>query len=493
VLITVRNTLFAIAATAGLSASAAAQTLADPNTGTDAAAVDIATAASLEAAPPAENLIAPDATDEPTPSVDAEYMAARESLVQDNPTDPDEPPIAGDVSDRTTTGKDVDAGAGQSTAESNFYNPHESVAVDHDGDYIADDWTYDDHTGFAELISSGTWLHRGRWFTQLEATLVFRSTAPRQILSDIPLIFQGQTFFSEAMTTESDGFGYEPGTRVTVGKYLGRDDQNRDRTLEFTFWGLHEWTSQYAVAAINPSNETSLLRTPLDRGIGAYNFATGHQMAYESNLNSFEMNAKISRRLGRDRMVLKPDGRWERQCDPGRTPTFLAGFRAITIDEEFSFDAQRTGFVGNPNLPNAFGTYDIDAQNRMFGLQLGAELIQQHCNWSFGVRGKLGGYVNFVDQTTQVRVSDTRPGLVSSVRDEEASDVQMAMGAELGLVGTYQIRPNIAFRASYDFIYLQGLALAPEQLDFNTASLPEVRSGSHYFLNGGTVGFEFVW
>ncbi len=500
-LITVRNTLLAIAAAAGFSASGAAQTLVDPNTGTDAAAVDIAavdiaTAASLEAAPPAENLIAPDANYEPTPSVDAEYMAARESLVQDSSTDPDEPPIGGDITDGATTRDSVDAGAGPSTGESNFYNPHETIAVDHDGDYIADDWTYDDHTGFAELISSGTWLHRGRWFTQTEATLVFRSTAPRQILSDVPLLFLGsgtpQTFFSDAMTTESDGFGYEPGMRVTVGKYLGRDDKNRDRTLEFTFWGLNEWTSQYGVVAINP-NEFSLLRTPLDRGIGAYNFATAHQMAYESNLNSFEMNAKISRRLGRDRMVLKPDGRWERQCDPGRTPTFLAGFRAITIDEEFSFDAQRTGFVGDPDLPNAFGTYDIDAQNRLFGLQLGAELIQQHCNWSFGVRGKLGGYANFVDQTTQVRVSDTRPGLASSVRDEQASDVQLAMGAELGLVGTYQIRPNIAFRAAYDFIYLQGLALAPQQLDFNTAPQPNVRSGSHQFLNGGTVGLEFVW
>lgn len=484
--ITVRHTLFSLAAVAGFYASVAAQTLTDPNAPSEAAR-DIASAASLEAAPPAEGLIPPESADDGPPRIDAHYTAVDNSAIQNAEDDSEEPPIAGDIDDQMTAGEKSNAAHDIDT------HGAETIVADNAGEYVGDDWVYEDDASFAELISSGTWLHRGRWFSQMEASLVQRSTAPRQILSDIPLIFGTQTFFSEAMTTESSGFGYEPGLRVTVGKYLGRDGENRDRTLEFTFWGLNEWTSQHAIAAVNPSNESSLLRTPLDRGIGAYNFATAHQYAYESNLNSFEVNAKISRRLGRDQMVLTPDGHWERQCAPGKTPTFLGGFRIITIDEEFSFDAQRTGLSSITNLPDASGTYDIDAQNRLFGLQLGAEMIQQHCNWSFGVGGKIGGYANFVDQTTTVRVSDTRTGLSSSSRDESASDVQMALGAELKLLGTYQIRPNIALRCSYDFIYLQGLALAPQQLDFNAAPQPNVRSGAHQFLNGGSVGLEIVW
>ncbi|HEU4766476.1 MAG TPA: hypothetical protein VFS77_03855, partial [Pyrinomonadaceae bacterium] len=109
----------------------------------------------------------------------------------------------------------------------------------------------------------------------------------------------------------------------------------------------------------------------------------------------------------------------------------------------------------------------------------------------YGVRGKLGGYANFVEQHSVVVINDPVLGDVN--RDERASDVQMTLGAELGLVGTYQFRPNIAFRASYDFMYLQGLALGPQQLDFNGAPVPNVRSGSHIFFNGGSVGLEVVW
>ncbi|MEX2189004.1 MAG: BBP7 family outer membrane beta-barrel protein [Pirellulales bacterium] len=508
--ISVRHTWLAIAAAAGFSTcicgSAAAQTGEYPSDFDRHVAVDVASAASLgDAAVGAAALedatvdaaAELDAAERDAPDrLDAPYapprlVPAREISAQDgisnNYEDIDDPPIAGDAN---VIDEAIDsAGAAR-----------ESVIVDNNGDYIREDWVYEDDSSFAWLISSGTWLHRGRWFAQTEATLVHRSTAPQQILSDVPLLFQSQQFFSEAMTTETSGFGYEPGLRVTVGKYLGRDAENRDRTLEFTFWGLNDWTSQHAITAVAPASLFQLFRTPLDRGIGAYNFSTDHQYTYESDLNSFEMNAKVSRRLGRDRMVLTPDGQWERQCDPGKTPTFLAGFRTILIDEDFSFDAQRpelldiTSFGGAPiDLPAADGQYDISAQNRLFGMQLGAEMIQQHCNWSFGVRGKLGGYANFVEQSTRVRIVDPFVGLSESNRDERASDVQMAMVAEVGLIGTYQIRPNVALRCAYDFMYLQGLALAPQQLDFNSAPTPNVRSGSHQFLNGGSVGLEFVW
>lgn len=499
--IPVRHTWWAIVAAAGLCATAAAQTGDYATDLDDHVAFDVASAAELNAAsgvaapldldPPPANL--PDGYVMP-------YVPARNASTQDMREEADDPPIAGDVEIVDSAGPAPTTGA-------------ESVVIDASGQYVQDDWMYEDDSSFAWLISSGTWLHRGRWFGQAEATLVGRSTAPRQILSDVGLVFNNSLtsiFFSEAMTTESAGFGYEPGLRVTVGKYLGRDPANRDRTLEFSFWGLNAWTSQHAIEAVNPSNTLSLLRTPLNRGIGAFNYATRHEYTYESDLNSFEVNAKISRRLGRDRMVLTPDGRWERQCDPGKTPTFLAGFRTILIDEDFSFSGQRPAInnLFDPfantlvNLPAAEGRYDISSQNRLFGIQLGAEMINQHCNWSWGVRGKLGGYANFVEQHSNINIQDTADfdpadgtdDLQSVVRpDVFASDVQLTFGAELGLMGTYQISPNVALRCAYDFIYFQGLALGPQQLDFNFAPTPNVRSGSHMFLNGGSVGLEVVW
>jgi hypothetical protein len=289
----------AILAAAGLCANAAAQTADAASEVDDHVAIDVAGAADLDDAtidsaglplgPPSEGV--PDGYARP-------YVPAHEISTQDIFDDADDPPITGDV-EVVDPSAGTPAGTPGGTSAGNA-----SVVVDPAGGYMYDDWVYEDDSSFAWLISSGTWLHRGRWFGQAEATLVHRSTAPPQILSDVPLIFQSQTFFSEAMTTESSGFGYEPGLRVTVGKYLGRDSENRDRTLEFTFWGLNDWTSQHAIQAVDPNSTTELIRTPLDRGIGAYNFSTSHEYAYESDLNSFEMNAKISRRLGRDLFVL---------------------------------------------------------------------------------------------------------------------------------------------------------------------------------------------
>jgi hypothetical protein len=502
--ISVRHTLFSLAAIAGLSASVAAQTLGDPSGGSDAA-LDIASAASLEAAPPAEDLIAPEDDYTPPASVDARFTAngnAAQDAADSGAESIDDPLIATDIDDRMTTDETTEFGVGGGLATNQDAYTNEEYPIDPNAQYVGDDWYHEDSESFAWLISSGTWLHRGHWFSTTEATLINRSTAPRQFLTDIPLVFQGQIFFSDAMTTESAGFGYEPGLRVTVGKFLGRDGENRDRTLEFSFWGLNEWTSQHAVVTEDPENILQLFRTPLDRGIGAFNFSTGQQFTYESDLNSFEVNAKIARRLGRDRMVLKPDGHWERQCDPGKTPTFLAGFRTIHITEDFAFTAQRSqitvddirvGPVVPINLPSADGRYAIDTENRLFGIQLGAELYNQHCNFSWGVRGKVGGYANFAEQNTTVRVTDPFVEVFESSRDETATDTQLALGIELGLVGTYQIRPNLALKCGYDFMFLQGLALAPEQLDFNQAPTPNVRTGSHYFMNGGSIGLELVW
>ncbi len=476
--ISVRHTWMAIVAAAGLCTSAAAQSDGYGSDLDEHVAVDVAAAAALDDTAPYDAAFVDESAEFDAPTDNAErivvtpYVAARAVAAQYDFEDIDDPPITGDVEEILADGP---GGASGDRFVVESGNVH-------------DDWVYEDDSSFAWLISSGTWLHRGRWFAQTEATLVNRSTAPKQILTDIS--FNVPNFgdiFSEAMTTETAGFGYEPGLRVTIGKYLGRDAQNRDRTLEFTFWGLNDWTAQHAV-----TNSLGNLRTPLDRGIGGFNFATQHEYEYNSELNSFEMNAKTSRRLGRDRMVLKPDGHWERQCDPGRTPTFLAGFRAMTVDEDFLFASVGAPFVDANNMTiERGGRYEIDAQNRLFGVQLGAEMIQQHCNWSFGVRGKLGGYANFVEQHSVVDIDDQFFGSVS--RDERASDVQMAMAAELGLVGTYQIRPNLALRCAYDFIYLQGLALAPQQLDFNAAPVPNVRSGSHIYLNGGSIGLEYVW
>jgi hypothetical protein len=340
-----------------------------------------------------------------------------------------------------------------------------------------DDEVYEDY-GFAELLSTGTWLRAGHLFAQADLVMLHRNTAPRQVLSIDAVTVSGQTFFTALlMTTETGGFGYEPGTKVTLGKFYGRDIDNRDRTLELTYFGGFDWSSDYTVTA----SAGQFLVTPLANDAPGIQSADAHTYTYESDLNSLEINAKLSSRLPRDRMVMGPDGSWVRECTPSWLPSYMAGVRWINAEEQFSF-----GAIG----PQQFALYDITTQNDLLGVQLGLELTEQHCRWNWGATGKLGGYVNFAEQHT---LYDSQVGAQTFTRDELKTDEELTLGLELNLRASYQIRPNLALRVGYNFMYLQGLALGPQQLEFNTANTPILRTGNHYFLDGGNIGIEWVW
>jgi hypothetical protein len=346
-----------------------------------------------------------------------------------------------------------------------------------------------EHDALSWLVSSGTQLHRGHWYFAGDAVLLHRSTAPRQNLTFFGTVTTGGQVIpiSILMDTETDGFQYEPGMRLTLGRYLGRDNRNRDHLWEFNFLGLFDWESAAAVTATPGSGNFLLLAA--DGNVEGFNFAQLHEYSYTSDLNSFELNYKLRFRLSRDRLVLSPEGEWQRECTPGWTPSFLGGVRVITVDETFGLGS--VGFQPTDGSPPDTARYDIRTNNNLVGLQIGAELLEQHCNWSVGVRTKLGGLVNFASQESLLQINVDPPPDFPEFR--EASDTQLGFLAELGLVASYHFRPNIALRASYDFLYVQGLALGPQQLQFNFADPPDVVSGNHIFYDGASVGLEIVW
>ena len=67
------------------------------------------------------------------------------------------------------------------------------------------------------------------------------------------------------------------------------------------------------------------------------------------------------------------------------------------------------------------------------------------------------------------------------------------MVGEVGFSVTYKFRPNLIGRASYDFIWIGGVALAPMQYQFVTDPKPQIDSGGTLFLNGLSLGLEYTW
>jgi hypothetical protein len=311
---------------------------------------------------------------------------------------------------------------------------------------------------------------------------------------------------------------------MTFGHYFARDTENRDHFIEFSFWGLNNWRDEascdghrvstlnsqaqkirengdlfsgYAVSTVLNTNTNA--EVPVLNGTLAPGFDLADRQAtfYRSSTNNFELNGRISPRNHTDRVVFHPNGKWRRECQPGTYMSYLYGLRFLQINESFLFHSEGRVDTFDPasgalidSVENT-GDYGIVTHNNLLGLQVGVDMIFRQCRWSWGVRTKLGPYVNFCDQTSDIQ---SGPALAPDFVHRLAwSKHQAALVGELGFEATYKFRPNLVGRASYDFTWVSGVALAPEQLQFDTKPVNRINANGLAFFNGATLGLEWLW
>ena len=72
-----------------------------------------------------------------------------------------------------------------------------------------------------------------------------------------------------------------------------------------------------------------------------------------------------------------------------------------------------------------------------------------------------------------------------------------ALLGELSLCGTFQFRPNVAIRAGYQAIFVNGLALAPQNIPTDTFALTngvgQFRDDGEMVYHGPTLGLVGTW
>ena len=315
---------------------------------------------------------------------------------------------------------------------------------------------------------------------------------------------------------------------MSVGHYFARDTQNRDHFVEFSFWGGNNWTDRASFggqrtsvfnsattthpaqkisehgdlysgyATINVLNNLSAEVTILNGGIvPGFDQADLQTTHYTSSTNNLELNGRFSPRGRPDRYVLHPDGRWRHECQPGTYMSYLYGLRFLQINETFDFHSEARTDTFDPTTGALIdsemntGDYGISTHNNLLGLQIGADMTFRQCRWSWGIRSKLGGYVNFADQVSDISAG---PALAPDfVRRLAYSKHGAALIGEVGFEATYKFRPNLVGRAGYDFMWVSGLAIAPEQLQFNTDPVNRINTNGLAFFNGASLGLEWLW
>jgi hypothetical protein len=362
------------------------------------------------------------------------------------------------------------------------------------------------------------------WYVEQDARVLMRS---RPEANGIGFQFKtdaADTAGSEVMASDSAAPNISGVWGMTIGHYFARDTKNRDHFVEFSFWGLNNWMDEASYSGgrtkvTNDSGErtsthgnlfsgyaiTEVLNTTLNYNVPVLNgtvipgFDQVDQQStfYKSSTNNFEVNGRFTPRGREDRIVLYPNGKWRRECQPGRYISFLYGVRFFQLNEAFNLHSNGRTDIYDPTSGSLIdsqyytGDYDIVTHNNLLGLQVGLDITWRHCRWDWGFYGKVGPYVNFNDQESNINAGlEYDPSYIKRVAYSKHSNSIIGEG---GIQGSYKFRPNLVGHVSYDFMWVSGVALAPEQLQFQINPVNTINSNGYLFMHGATLGLEWLW
>jgi len=262
-----------------------------------------------------------------------------------------------------------------------------------------------------------------------------------------------QTNGRTRLTSNDLGLDYQTGYRIAVGASLGCS-----ASIEALYFGVNDWDSSRAVSGDND------LRIPGDLALATDDFFGANRMdaCYSVTLHNAEAN--YFQRL---------DGNFE----------LLAGFRYMQFSEDFNLRAL--------DADAEQSDYSVATDNRLYGGQLGARWRTSGRWLNLDFIGKAGIFCNEASQSTFV--GDQNNTLV--LRNSRTRGSAVSFLGELGLQGSVCLARGVYLHAGYNLFWLQGLARAPEQLDFtDTAeSGRALRDNAAAFVHGANAGLEFRW
>jgi hypothetical protein len=246
---------------------------------------------------------------------------------------------------------------------------------------------------------------------------------------------------------------FQPGMRILVGWR-----QDAQRAFEISYFGIFNWHDS---ASLRGNNNLAL---PGDLGLASQNFFAADEMrvSYRSQLHNAEAN------------LVHTEG----------PVSLLGGFRYLSLYEKLKIRAT--------DLDSGTSEYHIRTTNNLFGGHLGARYGRAYGRFAWDATGKAGLFGNSAGQWQFV--TDSPPG--TFLRDRQiASDAQVAFVSDINVSAYYRLFSFLTLRAGYNLLWVDGVALAPGQLDFTNTptSGNDLRSGDGFFAHGVSAGALADW
>jgi hypothetical protein len=257
-----------------------------------------------------------------------------------------------------------------------------------------------------------------------------------------PLLFDTQT---GAVLLNTGDVLDDPEAGLRAGVIL-MDDSSYD--IEFGFLGLDTFENVVTRTSPNPIGFAFFGGLPA-------NPQQSYSVSYESDLASGEIN--LRRRLG-------PQVTW------------LAGFRFLELREQFDILNGQRGFFS-------------ETDNDLYGFQLGgeAQLFRLRRSLLF-TTVKAGVYYNNADVTA---AAASGSGAVLRFIDDEDT---AAFVGDFAVGMLIPMGPSADLRIGYQGLFLDGVGLAPDQLDdFSLFTASGTLDESSIYYHGGFIGVDLFW
>jgi hypothetical protein len=236
---------------------------------------------------------------------------------------------------------------------------------------------------------------------------------------------------------------------------------------EFGYLGIFDHSASAVVA------REDVLFLPGDLGLVVNNFGQADRVTahYASDLHSFEVNLVCC--------CCDCDC-----CGHCCSTEWFGGFRFLALDEDFSLTAV--------DSEEGTSVYRVETRNHLWGAQVGARVRRCCCGWSWEATGKLGLFANHAEQS-QDPIIDFLD--VERRSAQSGSDSELAFVGDFNLSAIYHLTTTLGIRVGYNLLWIDGVALAPDQLDFTNQpnSGTNLVGGGAIVVHGVNVGLEGRW
>ena len=166
--------------------------------------------------------------------------------------------------------------------------------------------------------------------------------------------------------------------------------------------------------------------------------------------------------------------------------TLLYGFRYVNIADE-SLSALL-------DYPGSGEAARWDADNNLYGLQIGAERSLSAGNMLLSAGGKAGVY--YADMETSFDLDRNYDGTIDAFA--EANDADVAFLGELAFAASYSLTDRLSLRAGYQLLWLEGVAVGTEQVAATEPFNAVGRIGTRVdcggiFYHGASTGLQYTY